>query len=253
LYARSGAVTLRVDKQREGRVFGMAQLDRSLIAALPAFASIGPEALDDILTQARPLRAQKGVALFDQGQKAEEFFLLLNGRLRVTRVSPQGQQVVVRFVNPGDMFGVAMAINSPVYPGSATAVVDSLALVWPNAAWSGLISRHPALALNTMGTLGARLQDSQTRILEMSTQQVEKRVAHAILRLANQAGRKTDEGILIDFPISRQDIAEMTGTTLHTVSRILSAWEEKGLVEGGRQRIVVRDPHGLVMLAEDKE
>jgi len=104
-----------------------------------------------------------------------------------------------------------------------------------------------------METLGARLQDSQTRILEMSTQQVEKRVAHAILRLANQAGRKTETGILIDFPISRQDIAEMTGTTLHTVSRILSAWEEKGLVESGRQRITVCDPHGLVMLAEEKQ
>ena len=231
----------------------MAQLDRSLIVALPAFASMDAQALDDILALARPLRAEKGVALFDQGQKAEEFFLLLNGRLRVTRVTPQGQQVVVRFVGPGDMFGVAMAINSAIYPGTATAVVDSLALVWPNTAWTGLVSRHPALALNTMETLGSRLQDSQTRILEMSTQQVEKRVAHAILRLANQAGRKTETGILIDFPISRQDIAEMTGTTLHTVSRILSAWEEKGLVESGRQRITVCDPHGLVMLAEEKQ
>ena len=229
----------------------MAQLDRSLIAALPTFAGMGPEALDDALAQARPLRFPKDSVVFSQGDKAEEFFLLLNGRLRVTRLTPQGQQMVVRFVGPGDMFGVAMAINSKVYPGTATAVVDSLALVWPNSAWTGLVSRHPALALNTMGTLGARLQDSQTRILEMSTEQVEKRVAHAVLRLVNQAGRKTEAGILIDFPISRQDIAEMTGTTLHTVSRIFSAWEEKGLIEGGRRRIVVRDPHGLFMLAEN--
>ncbi len=231
----------------------MAQLDRSLIAALPAFAGLGPEALDDALTLARTLRLPKGATAFAQGQQADEFFLLLNGRLRVTRLTPQGQQMVVRFVGPGDMFGVAMAIKSDIYPGTATAVVDSLALVWPNSAWAGLVSRHPELALNTMGTIGARLQDSQTRILEMSTQQVEKRVAHAVLRLVNQAGRKTDEGLLIDFPISRQDIAEMTGTTLHTVSRILSAWEEKGLVEGGRQRLLVRDPHGLFMLAEKAE
>ena len=85
----------------------------------------------------------------------------------------------------------------------------------------------------------------------MSTQQVERRVAHALLRLAKQAGRKVEHGIEIDFPISRQDIAEMTGTTLHTVSRTLSAWEQQGLIESGRQRIVLRDPHRLFELAEE--
>jgi CRP-like cAMP-binding protein len=232
----------------------MAQLDRSLIAALPAFAGLGPEALDEAIAEARPLRLAKGSAAFAQGQKAEDFFLLLDGRLRVTRLTPQGQQVVVRFVGHGDMFGVAMAINSETYPGTATAVVDSLALIWPNSAWTPLVSRHPSLALNTMGSLGQRLQDSQTRIVEMSTQQVETRIARAVLRLANQAGRKQqDGGILIDFPISRQDIAEMTGTTLHTVSRIMSGWEDKGLVECGRQRVTVRNPHGLFMLSEKEE
>jgi CRP-like cAMP-binding protein len=84
----------------------------------------------------------------------------------------------------------------------------------------------------------------------MSSEQVEQRVAHALLRLAKQAGRKVDQGVEIDFPISRQDVAEMTGTTLHTVSRILSAWEQQGLVEGGRQRIVLREPHKLFRIAE---
>jgi CRP-like cAMP-binding protein len=73
-----------------------------------------------------------------------------------------------------------------------------------------------------------------------------------LLRLAKQAGRKTPGGVEIDFPISRQDVAEMTGTTLHTVSRILSAWEQRGLVEGGRQRIVLRNPHALFVLAESQ-
>ncbi len=82
-------------------------------------------------------------------------------------------------------------------------------------------------------------------MIEISNEQVEQRVAHALLRLAKQAGRKVDAGVEIDFPISRQDVAEMTGTTLHTVSRILSAWEQQGLVEGGRQRIVLREPHKL--------
>jgi CRP-like cAMP-binding protein len=86
----------------------------------------------------------------------------------------------------------------------------------------------------------------------MSTEQVEQRIAHALLRLVKQSGRKVENGIEIDFPISRQDIAQMTGTTLHTVSRTLSAWETKGLVESSRQKIIVREPHQLFVLAEDK-
>jgi CRP/FNR family transcriptional regulator, nitrogen oxide reductase regulator len=85
----------------------------------------------------------------------------------------------------------------------------------------------------------------------MSTQQVEKRIAHRLLRLVKQSGRKVEHGVEIDFPISRQDIAQMTGTTLHTVSRTLSSWENKGLVESSRQKIVVREPHKLFMLAEE--
>ena len=89
--------------------------------------------------------------------------------------------------------------------------------------WRGI----PSLATNTLQTVGSRLQETHTRVIEMSTQQVERRVAHALLRLAKQAGRKVEQGVEIDFPISRQDIAEMTGTTLHTVSRTLSAWESR--------------------------
>ena len=110
--------------------------------------------------------------------------------------------------------------------------------------------RTSALATNTLQTVGARLQETHTRVVEMSTQHVEQRIAHALLRLVKQSGKKVDHGIEIDFPISRQDIAQMTGTTLHTVSRTLSAWEARGLVESSRQKIIVREPHKLFVLAE---
>ena len=74
--------------------------------------------------------------------------------------------------------------------------------------------------------------------------------SHAVLRLVNQSGKKEEKGVRIDFPISKQDIAEMTGTTLHTVSRILTAWEAAGLVVGGRQKLLVRDPHQLVLIGD---
>jgi len=143
-----------------------------------------------------------------------------------------------------------VAMGHPSYPATASAVEDSICLVWPSSAWPRLIGRHPCLAVCTLQAVGSRLNEAQTRIVEMSTEQVERRVAHALLRLARQAGRADGTDIEIDFPISRQDIAEMTGTTLHTVSRTLSAWEDRGLVAGGRQRIVLRDPHRLFLLAE---
>ena len=112
------------------------------------------------------------------------------------------------------------------------------------------VEQNPHLAVNAMQTIGQRLQEAHTRIREMATEEVERRVAHAVLRLIDQAGRKEGNGIRIDFPISRQDIAEMTGTTLHTVSRLLSAWKERGLVNSGRKRIVVCALDDLIRLAE---
>jgi len=228
----------------------MANLDRSLITDLPMFAGLGGDRLDEILNEAQSLRYAKGTNVFEQDAPATSFFILLDGHLRVAKLTPAGQQVVVRFVAPGEIFGVAKAIGRTTYPATATAVVDSVALVWPSAAWPRLIEKNPALATNALQTVGSRLQEAHTQVVEMSTEQVERRVAHALLRLAKQAGRKVEEGVRIDFPISRQDVAEMTGTTLHTVSRILSAWEAQGWVEGGRQKIVIREAHKLFVLAE---
>jgi CRP/FNR family transcriptional regulator, nitrogen oxide reductase regulator len=228
----------------------MANLDRSLITDLPMFAGVGGDRLDEILNEAQSLRYAKGTNVFEQDAPATSFFILLDGHLRVAKLTPAGQQVVVRFVAPGEIFGVAKAIGRTTYPATATAVVDSVALVWPSVAWPRLIEKNPALATNALQTVGSRLQEAHTRVVEMSTEQVERRVAHALLRLAKQAGRKVEEGVRIDFPISRQDVAEMTGTTLHTVSRILSGWETQGWVEGGRQKIVIREAHKLFVLAE---
>lgn len=228
----------------------MAAVDRSLVAGLPLFAGLGEKELDAILAEARSSRYAKNSAVFEQGGEAHSFFLLLHGHVRATKMTPAGQQIVVRYVTPGEIFGVAMAIGLTSYPATATAMDDSVVLSWPSSAWPRLVARHPALASNTLQTIGSRLQDAHTRVMEMSTEQVERRIAHALLRLVQQAGRKVEQGIEIDFPISRQDLAEMTGTTLHTVSRTLSGWESQGLVEGGRQRIVVRDPHRLFTLAE---
>ncbi|WP_029031990.1 Crp/Fnr family transcriptional regulator [Salinarimonas rosea] len=228
----------------------MTPLDRARIAAMPLFAGVEPAALDEILGAARIVRCGPDAALFEQEADAHAFFVLIEGRLRVTRVTADGQQVVVRFVSPGDLFGIAPAIGRTTYPATATAIVGSTAVAWPTSAWPRLLALHPALAANALTTVGARLQDAHTRVVELATEPAEQRIAHALLRLAEAAGRTGAQGVEIGFPLSRQDVAEMTGTTLHTVSRILSAWQREGLVSGGRRRIALRDRDGLARIAE---
>ncbi len=228
----------------------MAVVDRSLVANFPMFASLSASQQDELLSEARSIRYPKETAVFEQGAPVDRFFVLLHGYLRVEKTTPLGQQNIVRYVSAGELFGVAPAINLTHYPATAVAVVDSIALAWPSALWNRLAGKFPSLAGSALTTIGSRLQDTQARVIEMSHEQVEQRIAHTLLRLAKQAGKKTGDGIEIDFPISRQDIAEMTGTTLHTVSRILSAWENEGIVGGGRQRVVVKDFARLQHLAE---
>lgn len=230
----------------------MPALDRSLISGLPSFAKLPGEDLDRILALARSSRYAKDSEIFSQEQEAESFFLLLSGHIRVVRTSPEGHQVIARYINEGELFGIAVAMGRKTYPASAVAAVDCVALSWPNSAWPELQARVPAFGAAAYQTIGSRLQEAQAQVMAMSTEQVEQRIAHAILRLIKQAGRKTPEGIEIDFPISRQDLAEMTGTTLHTVSRLLSSWEDEGLVRSGRQKVTVTDPHGLMLIAESR-
>jgi CRP-like cAMP-binding protein len=206
--------------------------------------------LEALLAQATTKRIPAGEAFFEQGGPATHFFLLINGRLKVTQVTQDGQQIIVRVVHPGDLFGFAKALRRTDYPGTAMAAIESLAICWPTESWPRFIDQNPQLAISALNTIGQRLEEAHTRIREMSTEEVERRVAHTVLRLSKQAGKADSDGVRIDFPITRQDIAEMTGTTLHTVSRILSAWEAKGLVEGGRQKLLVRDVKGLQALAD---
>lgn len=230
----------------------MPLLNRSLISHLPLFSGLAGDELDRILAYARSVRYPKDTAIFEQDRTAESFYLLLDGHIRVVRTTPEGDQVIARYINAGELFGIAVAMGRTTFPASAVAAVDCVVLIWPNSAWGELSARFPAFAGGAYQMIGNRLQETQARVVELSTEQVEQRVAHTLLRLANQSGRRTADGIEIGFPITRQEIAEMTGTTLHTVSRLLSGWEQRGLIRSGRQKVVIADAHGLMLIAEHR-
>ncbi len=166
-------------------------LDRSLIAGLPLFEGLTAVEMDELLAGARSTRYPKDTAVFEQEAEAHSFFVLLDGHIRVVRTTPDGHQVIVRYISKGEVFGIAAALGRTTYPASAIAAVDCVALVWPNALWPQLSAKFPAFGANTYKTVGSRLQETQTRVVEMSTEQVEQRVARALLRLVNQTGRKT--------------------------------------------------------------
>lgn len=222
-----------------------------LLAKSPLFRGIGQAELERALEVAQYRRVSRGEFFFHQGEAAEAFYIIVEGRVRLSQITPEGHQVIIRFVGPSDGMGIIVALSNTTYPLSAEAVADSAALRWNYDSTIELMEQYPPLALNGLRLVASRFQELQDRYRELATEKVERRVARALLRLARQTGRRTDEGVLLDLPLSRQDLGEMTGTTLYTVSRILSNWEQLGYVQTGRERIVIQDPHGLVTIAED--
>lgn len=218
---------------------------------VPLFAGLQPAELTAIRANATRRSVATGSFFFQQGEPAHNCYVLLSGRVRVTQLTPEGNQVILHMIGPGDGFALVAPFTPGEYGVSAEAVEDAEALAWDGATMERLMQEHPAVAINALRFLAGRLHELQERFRELATERVERRVARAVLRLARQTGRKTDAGILIDLPLSRQDLAEMTGTTLYTVSRILSGWEAAGLVEVGRERVVIKRGHGLVSIAED--
>jgi CRP-like cAMP-binding protein len=121
----------------------MAAIDRSLVANLPLFAALSPNDIDDVLTDATAARYTRGTHIFEQGAEAHAFFVLLHGHVRAEKTTPDGEQIVVRYIAPGEAFGIAQAIGLKHYPATAIAVVDCLAITWPAAAWRRLVEKSP--------------------------------------------------------------------------------------------------------------
>lgn len=221
------------------------------LSGVPLFKGLSADAVRRVVSAGHSVTRAAGEHFFEQGAPANVFYVLTDGRVKITQIAPEGHQVVLRLAAPGHPFGGVAAFGEALYPVGAEAVEPSTALGWDGHTMARLLGADATLAVNALHFVASRLRDVQDRYRELVTEKVERRVARALLRLARDTGRKVEAGVLIDIPLSREDLAEMTGTTIYTVSRLISSWEEKGLVEGGRQRIVIRKPHGLVVIAED--
>lgn len=214
-----------------------------------AFQEATDDDLAHLLAHSMRRSLEEGGYFFLQGDPAEYMYVLLEGQVKLLQSNPAGQQVNLRTVYPWQLFGALGAVRQDAaYPASAQALEDSRALAITSRTLQELMQSRPHLALGLTKTMSAYVQEMQTRYRELATERVQQRIARALVRLASQSGQKAEDGVELGF--SRQDLAEISGTTLYTVSRVLADWERQGLIASGREHIRILKPHGVVRIAE---
>ena len=205
------------------------------------FHDLAPAVLERIIRLAHEKRVAAGGVFVREGEAAEEFFILTEGRVTISQITPDGHRIMLRLVAPGEAFGSGGAFGESVYLANAEAIEPSAALAWSSGAMRRLLEAEPRLAVNALRFVTNRLVDLQARYRELMTERVERRLARTVLRLVRDAGHRVDGGVEVDFPVSRQDLADMTGTTIETCIRIMSRW--------GKEEIVRTEKDGFVVLA----
>jgi CRP-like cAMP-binding protein len=221
-----------------------------IVASNLIMKDLDPSDCSLFLEQGRPYRFEEGAYLFHQGEPADVFYIVVEGQVKLTQVTASGHQVILQIVGPGGGIGIIVALGEMDYPASAEVLEDCLLYAWDRETTRQIMLEIPQLAINGLELVSRRFAALQTRYQEVATQRVEQRIALTLLRLARQFGRREGKGVLIDMALSRQDLAEMTGTNYYNVSRILSKWEQDGIVSLGRKRVVINIAHKLVIIAE---
>lgn len=213
------------------------------------FRNATNEDLDQILQHGLTRSIEEGSFFFFQGDPAEYLYVLVSGQVKLLQAGPAGNQVNLRTIHPWQMFGALGAVRDGArYPATAQALEESSALAVPGLYLREMISTRPYISLDLMNLMTTYIQEMQARYRELATERVEQRVARALLRLTAQSGLKSDAGI--ELALSRQDLAEISGTTLYTVSRVLADWERRAFVTTGRERVRITKPHEMVRIAE---
>ena len=218
----------------------VARVEPEKYLGLEVFEPLADEQARRAIERAQARAVPRGQAVYRQDQEADSLHVLAEGRMKLSRVTADGRQLVVKVLRPGEVFGSA-AISTGIHSEFAIPLVQSTVLSWSADAVQDLIAEMPALAMSLLVGVGRHLAEAHERMGELATAKAEQRVALALTRLAGVAGEPTDGGVRIELAVSREDVAQMAGTTLYTVSRLMSGWERAGFLRLGRQRVVILD------------
>lgn len=219
-----------------------------LMCASALFTGLTQHECVEIASCAKARTYARDELLFMQGQPVRNLVLIESGSVKSTQLSPNGNEVILWMNGSGDAVGVAGDPSACNHTCSARAMEQCRALTWEYAKLRNLLVEYPQIRSNISQILSGRLNELEERFREVATEKVAKRVALALLRLLKQVGKQSPRGM--EVSLSREELAQMTGTTLFTISRLLSRWGEDGFVLPRREAVVIRDPLRLQQMGD---
>jgi CRP-like cAMP-binding protein len=221
------------------------------MCASALFTGLSQQECTELVSCARARTFARDELLFSQGQPVRSLILLESGSVKLTQLSASGNEVLMWMSGSGDALSVNAESTSCSHTCSARAMEHCKALVWEYQRLQALLNQYPQVRKNISRILAGRLQELEERFREVATEKVAKRLAQALLRLLKSVGKPSAEGIQVS--LTREELAQMTGTTLFTISRVLSKWAEQGLVQPLREAVLVNDPEKLESVSDEDE
>ena len=222
---------------------------RRRAASVQQFAAFADISLADcvaIVSSAQERQFARRQTIFFEGDPVRHVVLLVSGCVKVTQLGANGNEVILRLNGPGDVLGGVGRCVGCEHCSTARTVQPSTALIWDTAQFDALADRYPMLRRNITHVLERRLNELEVRFREISTEKVAPRLSSQLVRLMEQVGKRTDGHV--EISLSRRELAQLTGTTLFTVSRLLCNWETQGIVSARREAVLVRNVPALLEL-----
>jgi len=223
-------------------------------ASVQEFVLFSGIPLDDcveIVSSAQERQFVRRQTIFVEGDPVRQVILLISGCVKITQLGPNGHEVILRLGGIGEVLGGVGRCAECDHCSTARTVEPSKALVWETAQFEAVSQRFPLLRRNIAHDLERRLIDLEARFREISTERVAPRLSSQLVRLLKQVGKKGDGHV--ELALSRRDLAQLTGTTLFTVSRLLCRWESRGIVSARRESVLVHDVTALMQLSQQQE
>ena len=192
---------------------------------------------------------EKGALLFREGDPSDYLYTIVNGRVKVFKTTPRGTDVILEIFGPGDPVGAVAVYESRPYPASALALEPTSCLVIPRQSFFTLLETHPTMVRGLLVGLNHRLVELTNRLSELSGGRVEARLARFFLKLATNMGKHGPDGTFIPLALSRQELADMIGTTIETSIRIMSRWGKQDLLRTEKDGFMVVNRQALEEIA----
>jgi CRP-like cAMP-binding protein len=190
-------------------------------------------------------RYERGDLIFAEGDPPDLFMTIIEGRVKVFKATPAGKEIILEIFGAGDPLGAVAVYESAPLPASAVALEPTECLAIARQDFFQLLEQHPALVRGLLSSLTIRLAELTRRLVELTGARVEARFARLFLKLADQLGKAERGGTYVAMPLSRQELADLTGTTIETAIRIMSRWQKDDVVRTDKDGFVIVDRGSL--------